>query len=64
MNAKEFRRWLKENGCEFDESRGKGGHIQVKLGNKKTYLPMHGHKELGKGLVETIKKQLGLKIGV
>jgi mRNA interferase HicA len=34
----------------------------VRLGNKKSELPMHGHgKELGSGLVNKIKKDLGLK---
>jgi hypothetical protein len=32
------------------------------LGDKSTDFPVHsGNKELGKGLVETIKKRLGLK---
>jgi hypothetical protein len=34
--------------------------FQVLLNGKSSILPMHS-KELGKGLVETIKKQLGLK---
>lgn len=32
------------------------------LGERWSYLPMHGaNKELGRGLVEAIKKQLGLQ---
>ena len=32
------------------------------LGDRFSVLPMHGsNQELGKGLVESIKKQLGLK---
>ena len=36
--------------------------MTVRLGDRKTQLPMHGgSKELGKGLVERIKKDLGLE---
>jgi len=31
------------------------------LGDRKSQLPMHGGKELGKGLVNKILKDLGLK---
>jgi predicted RNA binding protein YcfA (HicA-like mRNA interferase family) len=34
--------------------------LKVELNGKISYLPMHS-KDLGTGLVETIKKQLGLK---
>jgi mRNA interferase HicA len=61
MNAKEFQRWLKSHGCDFEASRGKGGHITVRRDNYVSILPMHGKKELPKGTVEAIKKQLGLK---
>ena len=61
MTSNEFKRWLKKQGCTFD-SGGKGGHITVILGDKFAILPMHGNeKELGKGLVQSIKKALGLK---
>ncbi len=38
----------------------KGSHLKLVLNGRHSVLPMH-HKELGKGLVETIKRQLGLK---
>ena len=61
MNSNQFKAWLKKQGCTF-ESRGKTGHLLVRLGDKSTDFPVHsGNKELGKGLVETIKKRLGLK---
>ena len=61
MTASEFKRWLAKHGCSFDESRGKGGHIIVILGDRVSTLPMDGKgKELGKGLVQRIKKDLGL----
>lgn len=60
MNANELRRWLRKQGCSFENHRGGSGHITVRRGNRKTQLPMHGKKELGTGLVRKIKKDLGL----
>jgi mRNA interferase HicA len=60
VNSNEFKRWLQKQGAMFEP--GKGGHLRVRLGEKISIIPMHGNaKELGKGLVEKIKKQLGLK---
>jgi len=61
MNASELKRWLARQGCTFESHRGGSGHLTVKLGDRKTQLPMHGgSKELGTRLVEKIKKDLGL----
>lgn len=38
----------------------KGSHLKLFLDGKQSVLPIHP-KELDKGLVEAIKKQLGLK---
>ena len=51
-------RWLSEQGVTFKA--GKGSHLKVKLNGKQSVLPMH-NKELGTGLIQAIKKQLGLK---
>lgn len=60
MTAAQFRRWLAKQGCAFEP--GKGGHLIVRRGGRKSVLPMHGsRKELGTGLVEKIKRDLGLK---
>lgn len=60
MNSAELKRWLEKQGCTFRPA--KGGHLKVMLGTRWSYLPIQGAgKELGKGLVETIKQQLGLK---
>jgi mRNA interferase HicA len=60
MTSQEFKRWLAKQGCTFEP--GHGGHLTVRRGDKVSSLPMHGkQKELGTGLVHTIKKQLGLK---
>jgi len=61
MTHSEFKRWLKQQGCTFEEGRGKGGHITIHFHDRKTVMPNHGSKEIGKGLVQAIKKQLGLK---
>ncbi|MBF0178371.1 MAG: type II toxin-antitoxin system HicA family toxin [Magnetococcales bacterium] len=58
MNSNEFKRWLAQQGATFVP--GKGGHLKVFLNGKRSVLPMHGQKELGKGLVYSIKKDLGL----
>jgi len=60
MNSKELKRWLAKQGCIFETKKGGGGHLIVKLGDRKSELPMHS-TELKKGTVEAIKKQLGLK---
>ncbi len=51
MTSNEFKRWLRKQGCRFEP--GKGGHLIVSLGGNQ--------KELGTGLVNQIKKDLGLK---
>jgi mRNA interferase HicA len=58
VKSGEFKRWLAEQGATFKP--GKGSHLKVFLNGKQSVLPMHG-KELKKGLIEGIKKQLGLK---
>jgi mRNA interferase HicA len=58
MKSSEFKRWLAAQGAIFKP--GKGSHLKVLLNGKQSILPMHA-KELGTGLVNAIKKQLGLK---
>lgn len=58
MTSKELRRWLAQHRAVFKA--GKGSHLKVYLNGRQSVLPMH-HAELKKGLVEGIKKQLGLK---
>lgn len=58
MTSKEFKRRLAGQGAAFKA--GKGSHLKVYLNGKQSVLPMH-NAELKKGLVEGIKKQLGLK---
>lgn len=58
MKSTEFKRWLSKQGATFRP--GKGSHLKVTLHGKQSVLPMH-NKELGTGLVEEVKKQLGLR---
>lgn len=59
MKSSEFKRWLKKQGVQF--GRQKGSHIQIYLNGKYSTFPSHGSKEIGTGLVNKIKKDLGLK---
>ena len=58
--TKQLKRWLQKRGCAFETT--KSGHLKVYRGQRTTILPMHGSgKEIGKGLENAIKKDLGLK---
>jgi mRNA interferase HicA len=60
VTSQEFKRWLTKEGCAFEP--GKGGHLIVRRDGKMSVLPMHGkQKELGTRLVNSIKKDLGLR---
>jgi mRNA interferase HicA len=62
MNSQELRRLLTAQGCSFETHKGGSGHVTVRRGDRKSQLPMHSsRKELGKGLVNKILKDLGLK---
>ena len=62
MNSTELRRYLAKQGAAFTNHKGGSGHVTVTLNGLTTQLPMHGaNKELGTGLVNKIKKDLGLK---
>jgi mRNA interferase HicA len=62
MNAGELKRWLAARGCTFESHKGGSGHLTVRLGDRTSQLPMHGGgKELGTGLVNKIRKDLGLR---
>ena len=58
MKSTEFKRWLAKQGVTFGTQ--EGGHLKIFFDGRKSILPMHG-RDLPKGLVEGIKKQLGLK---
>ncbi|HEX8625702.1 MAG TPA: type II toxin-antitoxin system HicA family toxin [Allosphingosinicella sp.] len=58
MNASQFRRFLARHGCTFEDGKR---HTIVRRGDKLAALPRHGgSKQLGTGLINSIKKDLGL----
>lgn len=62
LNSQELRRYLSRQGCTFHGHKGGSGHVTVRRGNRTSQIPMHGSgKDLGKGLVSKILKDLGLK---
>jgi mRNA interferase HicA len=58
VKSSEFKRWLEKQGVLIVP--GKGSHLHLELNGRKSILPMHS-KDLKKGTVEGVKKQLGLK---
>lgn len=60
MKYSEFKRWLTARGAKFVAGKGTS-HYKVYLDGRQTTFPDHGAKEIGKGLVEQIKRDLGLK---
>ena len=59
MKYNEFKRYLESLGARFEKA--KGSHMKVYLNDKMSIFPNHGSKEIGKGLVLKIKKDLGVK---
>jgi predicted RNA binding protein YcfA (HicA-like mRNA interferase family) len=59
MTGKQFIKLLKKNGWE-DERIQVSHHIMVK-GAKTLSVPVHGNKDLGKGLLHALRKQGGVK---
>lgn len=59
MKYSELKRWLTQQGATF--AKAKGSHRKVTLNGRTTIFPDHGAKEIGTGLVQKIKKDLGLK---
>jgi len=56
MNGKELSNILKQNGWELDRIKG-SHHIYVKKDKRSIPVPIHGTKDLPKGLVRAIFKQ-------
>jgi len=60
MTAKELLKKLKAQGATVSPSRGKGGHAQVILNDRVTFVPVHAG-DIKRGTLHAICKQLGLK---
>ncbi len=54
MNSGELKRWLAKQGVTFGSQTG--SHLKASYRGRQSILPMHGKKELPKGLVANIKK--------
>lgn len=60
MNSRQFRLYLAKQGCTFEP--GKGGHLIVRRGGRRSVLPQHGGvKQLTTGLMRAIKKDLEIE---
>lgn len=60
MNGKELARILKDNGWQQDRVKG-SHHIFIKDGKRAIPVPIHGAKDIPKGLVVAILKQAEIK---
>ncbi|MDD2183678.1 type II toxin-antitoxin system HicA family toxin [Kingella sp. SNUBH-2017] len=60
MKYSEFKRWLLSQGVEFTNQK-RGSHQLIRFEGKTSVFPNHGSKEIGTGLVNKIKRDLGLK---
>ncbi len=58
MNSKDIIKILKLNGWKV--LRIKGSHCRMGKGGKRTTVPMHSNRDIGKGLLKAIEKQTGV----
>jgi mRNA interferase HicA len=59
VTASELRRWLKKHGCSLvEESR----HTRIVLGARVSRMPRHPSKDIKKGTLQSILRDLGLKM--
>ena len=59
MKSSEFLREVKKKGWLF-QRQGKGSHEIYEKNGKQVSIPNHGTKELGKGLEQKLRKEMGL----
>lgn len=59
MKSDEFHKLVERNGWTY--WRKAGSHVIYKKGSRTYPVPYHGTKEMGTGLVNKIKKEMGLK---
>ena len=60
MNGKLVIKKLEEEGWKI--LRSHGSHYRLGKGPLRTTVPIHGDKDLGKGLISAIKRQTGVKL--
>ncbi len=60
MKGKDLVRVLKEHGWVLDRIEG-SHHIMIKQGKRPVPIPVHGSRDLPRGLVHRILKEAGIK---
>jgi mRNA interferase HicA len=60
MNGRQVIKILEEHGWRL--TRVKGSHFQLSKGERYTTVPVHGSKDLTKGLLAEIEQQTGVKL--
>lgn len=60
MTGRQIISKLEEEGWKV--LRSSGSHYRLGKDNKRTTVPVHGHKDLGKGLIAAIERQTGVKL--
>ena len=60
MTGKEIIKILKQNGWEV--LRVNGSHHRMGKGSLRTTVPVHGNRDIGKGLISAIEKQTGVTL--
>jgi predicted RNA binding protein YcfA (HicA-like mRNA interferase family) len=60
MKGKDVIKVLEAHGWEI--LRVKGSHCRLGRDDKRTTVPLHGARDLGKGLLRAIEKQSGVKL--
>lgn len=60
VSGKKIMKMLLKRGWSKKSQRG--SHVKLVKGSKQTEIPVHGNKDLGKGLIKAIEKQTGEKI--
>jgi predicted RNA binding protein YcfA (HicA-like mRNA interferase family) len=60
MTSTELLRRLRRLGASTIPDRGKGSHVMVVLGQRQTFVPTGGSKELRTGTFRRILRDLGL----
>lgn len=60
MKGRQLIRRSKAAGVEIVESRGKGGHVVARYGDRQTTVPIHGSRDIGPDFIRDLCQQLGL----
>lgn len=61
MSARQLRKILRKEGCV--ELRQKGSHLQVRCGNCRGTVPVHGNRDIKKGTLGAIERSLEICLG-